>query len=148
MPARVFMYKSGIIQKTAAPIVAFALLSVPIFASAQLVNCKGTVKEQDGKLVPDTGFCTLSDAIDLAISIINVAIQFSAMAAIFYIVYNGIRMTSAGVYGDGEQYETAKTGITRAITGFLLIIIAYAIINGFIGLLLPEQATTWFKPWK
>jgi hypothetical protein len=51
----------------------------------------------------------------------------AGVAAVIFIIWNGIRYITAG--GDTEKAKSARTGIINAVIGIVVVIAAYAIIS-------------------
>ena len=87
--------------------------------------------------------CKPSDLIFLIERIINFLLAWAWLVAIFYVMWAGYNMITAG--GNSEAIDSAKTTFRNAIIGFFLIMGAYLLINWLVGLLVgvsdsrPEQ---------
>ena len=85
------------------------LVVVPALATAQgLVNCGLVRDEKTGEVVDNSKACTLVDALNLIVILINLAIQFAGLVAVVMLIFAGGDMVDAGVYGDSEKYENGK----------------------------------------
>src|SRR5579871_2314527 len=59
--------------------------------------------------------------------IINAALVFSGVTALFFIIFSGIKFITSG--GDPKIAEGARHTLTYAIIGLLLILLSFFIIN-------------------
>lgn len=98
-----------------------ALLLLPQTTSAQLVTCgPGTAVEE----------CTLDHLVGLGVGIYNFLMGMSAMVAFLFIVWGGVRMLYWTFMEDSaRELEEAKYTVRRAIGGFLIILLAYLLVN-------------------
>lgn len=89
-------------------------------------------KAWDACLDPQTKAVTLKCGTIVFENIILAALVFVGVLAIFMIVFAGIKYITSG--GDPKQVEGAKSTLTWAIVGLLLILLSFFIINiiGFI----------------
>lgn len=85
------------------------------------------------KLLGDDNFdfskLTLADAGKALLTIIDWAIALSGGVALIYIIWGGVEYLTAG--GNEEHTKKAKTTITWAVVGLILVITSYAIIKYF-----------------
>jgi hypothetical protein len=70
-------------------------------------------------------------------NIINVAIAFSGVIALVFILLSGIKIITAN--GNSEQLSEAKKTLTFAIIGFVFIVLSFTIFNGVFTLLGIDQ---------
>ncbi len=101
------------------------------FASAQLVpeNCRrDTVAMGQGGID-----CSLTDLLDLIFNMINYLLGAAGTIALLFLVWGGLKMLLSG--GNPEQVKEAKSTITNAIIGFVIILAAYIIINLLVSVL-------------
>lgn len=75
-------------------------------------------------------FSSLSDVWLIVLAIIEILLRLAAIAAIIYLVYGGIRLTTSR--GSPDKIASARTGIIDALVGLLIAVIAVALVN-FIG---------------
>lgn len=71
----------------------------------------------------------------------RVVFYLGLAAVIVFLIIGGIKWITAG--GDKEQAEAAKTQITNAVIGLIIIAGAYAIVY----LILRLLGGTWVSPW-
>ena len=64
---------------------------------------------------------------DLIMRVINWAFVLGGGIAVIYVVYAGMTYLTAGA--NSEQAETAKTTITYAVIGIIVIAMAFTIVN-------------------
>jgi len=60
-------------------------------------------------------------------NIVNFALIFASVVAVFLVIFSGIKFISSA--GDKEKIESAKKTLTWAIAGLILIIFSFVIIN-------------------
>lgn len=125
-----------------------ALFTVPTHAqeTTGLVTCglqHGTEAE--------SAFCTICDLIVLIQNIMNKAMYiFAAPIAAFMLGYGGFLMVRAGVKGgDTAMYGRAKTIMTNAIIGIVIIFCSWLLIDTLMKALGAYQYATGanFGPW-
>jgi amino acid transporter len=92
-------------------------LFVSSFASAALVQCGQT----------DSNTCTIQDLISEIFIVINFLLGSATLLAIGYILYGGVRMIMA--YGNEESVKNARSTITNAIVGLVIILISFLIVT-------------------
>lgn len=85
-------------------------------------------------LIPCEGLnCTVDDFFVLFARIFNYLIGLSAIVLVLMIIWSGIQMLIFYVSETPEQNLTsAKYSLTRAIWGFIIIVIAYLIVSTLI----------------
>jgi hypothetical protein len=110
-------------------ILALLLIFAADFANAGLVNC-GT---RGGEA------CKLGDLVNMVVVLINFLLGFAGLIAIAYIFMGGARYVLASASPD--QAKAAKDTIVNAITGFVLTMGAYLILNIGIRLLMGDGAS-------
>lgn len=155
--------KYGIIKLVI--VLTIAILILPQIGAAQsLVPCGRTndvlKKDAAGQIikpieVEPQKFCTLPDFIGLLISIVNIALELSGLVAVAMVVLGGLKMTSAGISGKAELFESGKKTVTLAILGFILILAAFMMVNIIWTTVLDptnydwgKNDKTWSKPWQ
>ena len=80
-----------------------------------------------GDCVGSDGVATLSCIPIIFKNVINWALILAGTAAIFFIIFSGIKFITSG--GDPKQVEGARKTATWAIIGLLIILFSFAIIN-------------------
>ena len=73
------------------------------------------------------GVATLNCLPNLFSNVLNALLAFSGVAALFFIILSGIKLTTSG--GDPKQIEGARQTLTYAIIGLLVILLSFFIIN-------------------
>ncbi len=103
------------------------------FANAALVTCGG----RPNSAIPKA--CGIQDLIDNIFVIVNFLLGIASFVAIAYIVYGGVRMLSA--LGNEEQIKAAKSTITNAIVGLVIVLLAFVIITSVTSYLTGRSLT-------
>lgn len=65
-------------------------------------------------------------------NIINALLAFAGVAALFFIIYSGIKFVTSG--GDAKQVEGAKKTLTYAVIGLIVILLSLFILNVISGI--------------
>ncbi len=60
-------------------------------------------------------------------NIVNWALIFAGVAALFFVIYAGIKYIRSG--GEEEKIKSARETLTYAIIGLVVILLSFAIIN-------------------
>lgn len=94
-------------------------------ADSGLRVCGGS--EVVDKGVRDSSFCQLQDLFKLIAKVTNYLIGAAGIVAVGFIVVSGIRMVTS--IGNDAQIKKARKGLTGAVVGFVLVMIAYLIVN-------------------
>lgn len=97
----------------------FAFLLLPVLAYAQ------------GPIIPCDGIhCTVKDLITMLVNIYNLIIGFAGSVALIFIIYGGVRMLYWSYMEEApRELEDAKRTVSRAVTGFVIVLAAYLIVN-------------------
>ncbi len=96
-----------------------------------------TFAQAPPQLLPDcdpipgrTASCGFEHLIKLAINIYDWLLYFAAFVALLMIVWSGVRMLWFSYFENSEaELGDAKKTFTRAITGLVIIVAAYLIVN-------------------
>ncbi len=89
----------------------------PVPAHAQLIPCNGID-------------CKVDDLTTLAVNIYNFLLGLAAVVAILIIVLSGVGMLTYHWFENPDQVlQGAKYTLTRAVAGFIIIAMAYLIVN-------------------
>lgn len=64
---------------------------------------------------------------------------------LFYIIFGGIKFSASS--GNKERVKSAKRTVTAAITGCLVVILAYPLLNLIAYIFTPENSTVHFLDW-
>ncbi len=79
-----------------------------------------------GECVVD-GVPKLSCIFPLFQNVVNAALTFSGVVALFFIIWSGIQLVRSE--GDPKQVEGARKTLTYALVGLALILLSFFIIN-------------------
>jgi len=112
-------------------------IAMPYHAFAfQLVPC-GTSTTQP---------CTFIHLVTLLIRMINYLISVAAIIAMYQVLSSGFAMVTA--LGDPEKIQGAKTGISNAIVGLLMIIMAFVFVNLLVNYIFSRSGgmRRWWDP--
>ncbi|MEX2054772.1 MAG: hypothetical protein WD972_01195 [Candidatus Andersenbacteria bacterium] len=122
-------------QLTAVSILAAA--SVPLSAHAALINCGyGGLPE-----------CEIKDLLQLLVGVYNMLLGLGALVAMLMIIYGGVRMFIFHYFEDAPgELKNAKFTVTRAITGLIIVLAAYLIVNTLIALLGGGDINRFLRP--
>ena len=116
-----------------------SLLLTPILADATgtgnskpkgVVNCDGPVAGRDG------GVCNFKAFVKIINDLITLVIQVAAVFAAILFAWAGWLMLSSE--GKPDKITQAKKVIWAVIVGFLIILLAWLIVNVILGTLLKE----------
>ena len=109
-------------NKIIASLICTVLASIPLAVSAAgFVDCGG-----DGQHP-----CSVEDMFGLAAKLISFLLAMSGVYAVFWMVVSAVGMTLSA--GNSEAYGKAKLGLTNAIIGFVIVILAFAIVNTLVN---------------
>ena len=136
------MKKSSIIKLVSAIAVLLLLLPAVTHADNGFVIC-GIEKDD---------YCTLKDALIMAISILNLSMQLAGIAATIAVIAGAGKIMDAGMYGVSEEYEAGKKTIRHGLVGLALILIAYISANSIMNIFFPATfgpcgTSPWTTPW-
>src|SRR5436305_260538 len=113
------------------PIVLLAGSFAPVVVSARgLVPCGGYSDNQGTHEKP----CNVQDVFALFARVTNFLIAFAGVYAVYQIVNAGFWLIVSA--GNEEAVSTQKKALTNAVIGFVLVMVAYLLINTVINLLL------------
>ena len=73
---------------------------------------------------------------DIIKKLVNVLLFGVGVVSVFMIIFSGIRYTTSG--GDAGNVKKAKDTLLYAIVGLVVSIMAYAIVNFVVGVLLAK----------
>lgn len=62
---------------------------------------------------------------------LNIILSFLGLAALIIMILGGFKMLTAA--GNGEQFKSGRTILVGAVIGFIIIILAFAIVYTLIG---------------
>lgn len=80
-----------------------------------------------------TRFSTIGEIFGGNFGIINIFITISGFALVIYIILGGFSLMTSG--GDPKKIQSGKSKITNGVLGFIVVVLAYAIVRG-VGLVL------------
>ncbi len=107
---------------------------IPLFASARgLVPCGG-----DGE-----NPCKFTDIFVLIARVTNWLLMFAGVFAVYQMVNNGFWLVIT--MGNEESITQRKKGLSNAIVGFVLAMLAFVFINTTVNLLLRSRCNVDFK---
>lgn len=102
----------------------------PVFAFAQTSTSSAFTKDLD-RLATKSGFAASQANKDSVAKTLgrmaSVAISFTATIFLIIAIYSGVQWMTGG--GSKDRIAEAKTRLTRAIAGFILVSLAYIITN-------------------
>ena len=111
------------------------LIAAPVTAEARgLVPCGGY--RADGSREP---VCTVVDMFYLVARVTNWLIMISALYAVYAIVGNSFYLIVS--QGNEEVISKRKAGLTNAVVGFILVLMAFLMVNTVVNLLLKSKCT-------
>jgi hypothetical protein len=104
------------------------VLTLPFFANAAgLVPCGGTGENP----------CTVRDAFYLIARVTNWLISLAGLYAVFQIVSAGFWMVTT--MGNEESITKWRKGLSNAVIGFVLVMMAYVFVNTAVNLILANN---------
>lgn len=105
-------------------IMVLTLVPLPLFAATGLLPCE-PLKSPD----PATA-CKIEDLIALAVGVYELLLGLAGLVAILVIIASGVGMLTHSFFEQPEQVlSSAKLGMMRGITGFVIIASAYLVTN-------------------
>ncbi|MBI3957093.1 MAG: peptidoglycan-binding protein [Candidatus Kerfeldbacteria bacterium] len=129
-------------MKRFAALAILGILLLPLPLAAADTTC------DPGILPPCTcdGNCQLTDFVQLFINLYAFGVHLAAPLAIFFIIVGGVILVTASGYSN--RIEMGKTMITQAVTGLIIVLISWVIIDTTIFLLTGNKDHTVFgKKW-
>jgi hypothetical protein len=116
-----------------------------IFSLGLFFSVTAPLKVQAAGLVPCGGYntdatrpCTVLDAFVLVAKITNFLIGISGIYAVYVIINNSFGLVVYSM-GNEEAITKNKEGITNAIVGMVLVLMAYMIVNTVVNVLLTRD---------
>ncbi len=105
----------------------YSLILLPFIADAAIVPCVPKYNAATQKI---EGLCTFKDLFKMLVDIYNFLLGLAAIVFMGMIVYAGIRMLTFYISETPDaDLKNAKYTLTRAITGFVIIVGAYLIVR-------------------
>lgn len=102
---------------------------LPAYAQLEplLPKCDPVPGNQPNQVGED---CAPKHLFELAINVYNLLLYFAGMVAIILIILGGIRMFTYSFMEKPEaELESAKLMVTRAVTGLVIVLAAFLIVN-------------------
>lgn len=94
------------------------VLIFPLSVSAfSLVPCGGTEQSP----------CQFKDLVILIVRLINYLMTVAAIVAMYHILLSGWNLITA--MGNSEKVKNSREGITQAIVGFAIVVLAFVFVN-------------------
>jgi len=105
------------------------LAMIPQTVSAQgLVKCGNGTINAEGHI---DDACTVSDLFNTVIRVTNFLIAFAGLIAVVMLVWAGLDMVLSA--GNPGNYGKAKKKMAGAIGGFILVLIAFVLVNTLVN---------------
>lgn len=102
-----------------------------------------------GEILPPctcTGNCQLTDFIQLFVNLYAFGVHLAAPLAVFFIIVGSVILVTASGYS--QRIEMGKTIISQAVTGLIIVLISWVIIDTAIFLITGNSDRSVFgKPW-
>jgi hypothetical protein len=115
-------------KKIISVLILSAILILPSFASAAIVNCGGT----------DQKACTYCDLLDMGQSILDFIVKYVLFTGgIIFIMWGGFDMIMSG--GDSKKYQAGVTRIKATLIGILIAFGAWFIVNTVLNILAVDE---------
>ncbi|MEO5927712.1 MAG: MMCAP2_0565 family pilin-like conjugal transfer protein [Patescibacteria group bacterium] len=116
------------------------LIALPSMAAAQSAqNPFNQAANLAGEVGANAGLGEPKPLTQIIGSIINVALGFLGIVLLFYLLYAGFLWMTAG--GDEGQVKKARTMISQAVVGLIIIVAAFAISTFVLGSLVNATTT-------
>lgn len=107
------------------------LAATPVLVSARgLVPCGGYADEKGTREAP----CTFLDIFNLVAKVTNWLVGVAGIYAVYKMLEHGFALIYA--MGNEESITQHKGGITNAVVGFVLVMMAYILINTVLNFIL------------
>lgn len=113
-------------------------LFVPNNASAAIL---GGLVPCGGYNTPSNKPCTVEDAFVMVARVTNFLIACSGIYAVYVIINSSFGLIVYSM-GNEEAITKAKSGITNAVVGFVLVLFAYMLVNTVTNVLLTRSIAT------
>lgn len=111
-----------------------SVLLTPLGVMAQTPFVPDCIKtDGSGKL---TGTCKVSDFLTMLANIYNWLLGIAGLVAMVFLIWGGLRMMYWSFMENAPaELEAAKFTITRAITGIVIVLVAFLLVNTVLSLL-------------
>lgn len=117
------------------------LAGIPSSAAAfRLVPC-GTSEDKG----TDREICNFGHLVGALMRLINYLISVAAIVAMYNVLSRGWDLMTA--FGNPEKIKRAKEGISNALVGFAMIILAFIFINLVVNLIFGNPTSNQQRPW-
>ena len=90
------------------------------------------------------GSCTLNDFVQLGVNVANWILGIVGSLALLFLIYGGLMMIISG--GSSEKTGQAKTILTNAVIGLIIVFTSWVIINFTVSVLTGSN-TIFGNPW-
>lgn len=115
-------------KKIISTLLLLAILILPSFASAAIVNCGG----------PRQKVCDYCDLLDMGQSILDFIVKYVLFTGgIIFIMWGGLEMIMSG--GDSKKYQAGVTRIKATLIGILIAFGAWFIVNTVLNILAVDE---------
>ncbi len=123
------------------PLAASAAPLINIWDGTSGGGCNIPVTDSDHNL---TNACTFCDALVVIRNIISLLFEIAVPLAVLMIVWGAVRLMLAG--GSEKNFGEGKTIMTNAVTGLVIALAAWLIVNSILNILVTGAGgITW--PW-
>jgi hypothetical protein len=109
-----------------------------------VVQCGNDDNIRKGTAKAPTGTCTLYDLFDTGIRVVNMLMLLAAIFAVIRIVMAGFSMVLSA--GNEERLSAGKSGLTNALLGLFIVLVAYLLINTIFTLLVDNGGSILRNP--
>jgi len=129
----------------AAAVLLVGLLLPVSVAQAQIIPDCNPLPGQSGSGQQEP--CGVKHILQLLINIYNVLLGLAAIVALLFIIWGAVRMFIWSVIEEPESELTAaKRTVTRAVVGFVLVLLAYLMVNTLVVVLGGGSLNDLLKP--
>lgn len=127
----------------------FALISLTLILLVVPMVARAADECDPGKILPPctcTGNCQLSDFVQLFVNLYAFGVHIAAPLAIFFLIVGSVILVTASGYSN--RIEMGKTIITQAVTGLVIVLVSWVIIDTAIFVITGNLDRSVFgKPW-
>jgi hypothetical protein len=135
LPLTAMFFKSAKIL----PIIIFVFLFFCFF-----INTSSAAGLWDNISCKEKGDCTLNDFVQIGVNVTNVILGVVGSLALLFFVYGGLMMIISS--GKSESVQKAKTILTNAVIGLVIVFTSWIIINFTVSVLTGSN-TIFGRPW-
>lgn len=115
-----------------------------LFSCFLAVNTSSAASLWDNISCKEEGDCTLNDFAQLGINVTNMILGIVGSLALLFFIYGGLMMIISS--GKSEAVQKAKTILTNAVIGLVIVFTSWVIIN-FAVTILTGSNTIFGNPW-